>query len=102
MKIGILTQALHGNYGGILQNFANAVLFGEELISPGYDGINELMISNAAYLSEWTGNKKVTLPFDTAEFDRLLKEKQKSSEIKEKTVKNSTDKSCGERWQINW
>ena len=25
---------------GILQNFANAVLFGEELISPGTDGIN--------------------------------------------------------------
>ena len=89
-------------HAGILKNFAGAILYGEELLSPGYDGINELTISNAAYLSEWTGNKKVTLPFDTAEFDRLLKEKQKSSEIKEKTVKNSTDKSCRERWQINW
>ena len=49
-----------------------------------------------------TGNKKVTLPFDTAEFDRLLKEKQISSEIKEKIVKKSTDKSCGKRWQVNW
>ena len=89
-------------HAGILKNFAGAILYGEELLSPGYDGINELTISNAAYLSEWTGNKKVTLPFDTAEFDRLLKEKQKSSEIKEKTVKNSTDKSCGKRWQVNW
>ena len=89
-------------HAGILKNFAGAILYGEELLSPGYDGINELTISNAAYLSEWTGNKRVPLPFDTAEFDRLLKEKQKSSEIKEKTVKNSTDKSCGERWQINW
>ena len=89
-------------HAGILKNFAGAILYGEELISPGYDGINELMISNAAYLSEWSGNKRVTLPFDTAEFDRLLKEKQKSSEIKEKTVKKSNDKSCGGRWQVNW
>ena len=89
-------------HAGILKNFAGAILYGEELLSPGYDGINELTISNAAYLSEWTGNKKVTLPFDTAEFDRLLKEKQISSEIKEKIVKKSTDKSCGKRWQVNW
>ena len=89
-------------HAGILKNFAGAILHGEELLSPGYDGINELMISNAAYLSQWTGNSRIPLPFDTAEFDRLLKEKQKSSEIKEKTVKNSNDKSCGERWQINW
>ena len=89
-------------HAGILKNFAGAILHGEELLSPGYDGINELMISTAAYLSQWTGNSRIPLPFDTAEFDRLLKEKQKSSEIKEKTVKNSTDKSCGERWQINW
>lgn len=89
-------------HAGILKNFAGAILYGEELLSPGYDGINELTISNAAYLSEWTGNKRVPLPFDTAEFDRLLKEKQKSSEIKENTVKKSTDKSCGGRWQVNW
>ena len=89
-------------HAGILKNFAGAILYGKELLSPGYDGINELTISNAAYLSEWTGNKRVPLPFDTAEFDRLLKEKQKSSEIKENTVKKSTDKSCGGRWQVNW
>ena len=89
-------------HAGILKNFAGAILHGEELLSPGYDGINELTISNAAYLSEWTCNKRVPLPFDTAEFDRLLKEKQKSSEIKENTVKKSTDKSCGGRWQVNW
>ena len=89
-------------HAGILKNFARAILYGEELLSPGYDGINELTISNAAYLSEWTGNKRVPLPFDTAEFDRLLKEKQESSEIKENTVKKSTDKSCGGRWQVNW
>ena len=34
-------------HAGILKNFAGAILYGEELLSPGYDGINELTISNA-------------------------------------------------------
>lgn len=49
-------------HAGILQNFANAVIYGEELLAPGYDGINELTVSNAAYLSEWKGNKKSHFP----------------------------------------
>ena len=69
-----------------LKNFAGAILYGEELLSPGYDGINELTISNAAYLSEWTGNKRVPLPFDTAEFDRLLKEKTEKAPKSKKTL----------------
>ena len=47
---------------GILANFAGAILRGEELLSPGADGLNELTISNAAYLSAWTGNRPVSLP----------------------------------------
>lgn len=27
-------------HAGILKNFAGAILYGEELLSPGYDGIN--------------------------------------------------------------
>lgn len=45
---------------------------GEPLLSPGEDGINELTLSNAAYLSQWQGNVPVTLPLDGAAFDRLL------------------------------
>lgn len=89
-------------HAGILQNFANAVIYGEELLAPGYDGINELTVSNAAYLSEWKGNKKITLPFDTAEYDRLLAEKRSNSCTVNKSVKINSDKSCGERWQVKW
>ena len=46
---------------GILQNFADAVIHNEPLISPGSDGINEVQISNAAYLSSWK-DKWVELP----------------------------------------
>lgn len=87
---------------GILQNFANAVIYGEELLAPGYEGINELTVSNAAYLSEWKGNKKILLPFDTAEYDRLLSEKRSNSCRVNKSVKTNSDKSCGERWQVKW
>ena len=59
------------------------------------------MISNAAYLSQWLGNKPVRLPIDGEIFDRLLAERQESSS--EKTV---ADKEiAGEystRWSVKW
>ncbi len=39
---------------GILQNFSDAILHGAPLIAPGEEGIRELALSNAAYLSSWT------------------------------------------------
>ena len=52
---------------GILKNFANAVLYGEKLIAPGYDGLNGLQISNAIHFSDWTG-ETVELPVDGDRF----------------------------------
>lgn len=89
-------------HAGILKNFTGAILYGEELLSPGYDGINELMISNAAYLSQWTGNSRIPLPFDTALFDSELSKKQQNSVIKESAAVSTNDKSCGGRWQVKW
>lgn len=87
---------------GILQNFANAILYGEELLSPGTDGIFELTISNAAYLSSWKENKEISLPFDFDEFDSLL------NELISNSKKRIADKNCPapkeyiERWQVRW
>lgn len=88
-------------HAGILQNFANAILKGEPLIANGREGINELSISNAAYLSQWTGNKSVKLPLDEAEFDRLLRERQESSKMKSAGGKQ-THESYSERWQVRF
>lgn len=87
----------------ILQNFVNAVLFGEELISPGYDGINGLSISNAIHLSDWT-KKTVSLPIDSDEHERLLMEKVKSSKSKSKIVKDDSIKvgKASSRWEVKW
>lgn len=100
--IEIKAQEKETAHRGILQNFANAVLKGEELLSPGYDGINEITISNAAYLSQWSGNKEIKIPFEPQEFDRLLAEKAANSHYKS-IIGNKTAKGeYSKRWQVNW
>lgn len=87
---------------GILRNFADTVLHGAKLLAPGCDGINELTISNAAYLSEWKGNKKISIPFNTAEFDEFLAKKAETSHQKEVSHNAERDKSCESRWRVKW
>lgn len=90
------------SHRGILQNFANAILDGEELIAPGTDGIYELTLSNAAYLSQWQGNSTVALPFDNALFDRLLAQKKMSSHCHEAELDGKENMSYLPRWQVRW
>ena len=58
----------------VVNKFAAAILRGEELTASGVEGINGLMISNAAFLSSWLG-KSVTLPVDEDLFYELLQKK---------------------------
>ncbi|MBE6917522.1 MAG: Gfo/Idh/MocA family oxidoreductase [Ruminococcaceae bacterium] len=91
---------------GILQNFVNHILHHEELISSGYEGINALTISNAAFLSDWIG-KEIALPMDEDLYYELLQEKIKNSKVNlsEKVAKHpANDGSYGtyqERWKGN-
>ena len=87
---------------GILQNFADAVEKGAELIAPGYEGINELTLSNAAYLSDWKGNVEITLPFDADEFDKRLKELSSNSHYQSGEAKDITSVEYKKRWAVNW
>ncbi|MBQ8556110.1 MAG: Gfo/Idh/MocA family oxidoreductase [Clostridia bacterium] len=89
-------------HAGILQNWANSILHGEPLLSPGRDALNELALSNAAYLSQWTGNAPVSLPMDTAAFDRLLEEHAKASALKAAQERTGGSDSYSQRWQVNW
>ena len=86
----------------ILQNFVNSILYGEPLLSPGYDGIRELTIQNAAYLSAWKGNIPVELPFDEAEYDALLAQKQSTSTFSTGNGPDAKHTQYSERWQIKW
>ncbi len=87
-------------HAGILQNFADAVLSGAPLLAPGEEGLNELTISNAAYLSSWT-KRTVELPMDDGEFDRLLAERRESSALKPGGEKQ-THGGYSERWGVKF
>ncbi len=85
---------------GILQNFTNHILHGEELLSSGYEGINGLTISNAAFLADWTG-KEITLPMDEDLFYEELQKRIKTSRHKTAASSGIEDLSgtYNERWQ---
>ncbi len=62
----------------VMNKFAGAILRDEPLVASGQEGINGLMISNAAFLSSWLG-KKVTLPIDENLFYNMIQEKIENS-----------------------
>ena len=91
----------HNGHQAILQNLSDHILKGAELIAPGYDGINELMLQNAAYLSAWTGNVPVSIPFDDAEYDKLLAKHREGIAVSNQS-KVMPGNQYKARWQIEW
>ena len=87
---------------GILKNFADAMLTGAPLIAPGQEGIRELTLSNAAYLSAWTGNEEIALPMDEARFDALLDERARNSAREARASAHDPGGRYNERWQVRW
>lgn len=87
----------------ILQNFTDAVLHGEALIAPGSDGIKELTLSNAAYLSSWTDDW-VELPLDEQAFEQRLKQLVQAESSAKEAVASDDDPSgqYRERWNVRW
>lgn len=89
-------------HAGILQNFTDAILKGTDLLAPGIEGINELAISNAAYLSAWMDDW-VSLPVDGDAFlaqlqQRVALSKQKDN-IKCEKISSGV---YNTRWNIRW
>lgn len=62
----------------VVNAFCAHILRGEPLIAEGYEGINGLTISNAAFLSSWL-DKTVEIPFDEDLFLELLNKKIENS-----------------------
>lgn len=89
-------------HAGILKNFADAILYGTELLAPGTDGINELSLSNAAYLSSAKGGVPVSLPLDGGEFDALLEKLIQNSKEKNGDPNKKYNTTYHDRWQIRW
>jgi len=68
-------------HGAILRNFARHILYGEELIAPGVEGINTVEMINAIILSGAKG-EPVEIPVDRQAYNAFLAEKVKTSKIK--------------------
>ncbi|MBQ8815196.1 MAG: Gfo/Idh/MocA family oxidoreductase [Lachnospiraceae bacterium] len=66
---------------GILNNFADALFKGTELLAKGEDGIRGLTISNAIHLSAWTGETVDVKHFPDERFYELLQEKINHSTV---------------------
>ena len=86
----------------ILNNFADAILDGAELIAPGEEGLNSLSVSNAAYLSSWTDGW-AEIPVDEDAFEKHLAQLCRSEKAVKKTVQVSeTAEKLSERWKVHW
>ena len=98
-------QIVDERYDGhinILGNFARAILFGEKLVSPGQEAINELALSNAAYLSSWTGHE-ISLPLDDELFEEILFTKAKAENTTaRKDERENLQFGYKERWNTKW
>lgn len=75
---------VHGHetaHVGIMNDWVKAIQSGTKLLSPGEEGINGLMISNAMLLSTWTDDW-VELPIDEELFYHELEKRIKKSSFK--------------------
>lgn len=103
---GVISEYSDEEYNGhlnILRNFANAILKNEKLIAPASEAINELIISNGAYLSSWQGGW-IEMSFSQRLFFKLLKRKIANSKAKEHSSyeENLFEKSYKSKWTTNW
>ncbi|WP_425609266.1 Gfo/Idh/MocA family protein [Thalassobacterium sedimentorum] len=75
-------------HNGILKNFTNAILNGEQLIAPAGEGIHSVELANAMLFSAFE-NTSVNLPLDGAAYARLLQSKIENSTYVKPEVKSS-------------
>jgi predicted dehydrogenase len=70
----------------VIENFAEAVLDGGELIAPAAEGLSSVMMANAIMHSSLHGHRPVELPMDEAGFAKELKDLIADSAFAKKTA----------------
>jgi len=68
-----------------MQNFINAILDGEPLITPGPEGIHSVELANAILFSSLLG-KTLELPMDSRAYEKKLNQLIAASKVKKKVV----------------
>ena len=72
-----------GQHLEILQNFTNAILHGETLISPAIEGIHSVELANAVLYSAWQ-NETIKLPLDSSAYKSELQDRIDKSTFKKR------------------
>lgn len=75
-----------------LDNFADAIFDGKPLFTEGVEGINEMTLSNAIYMSDWLNHAPVDIKnFDHDKYYEMLMEKIEKSTFRKDVVKKNLD-----------
>jgi len=74
-----------GQHVEILQNFTDAILHGETLISPAEEGIRSIELANAILLSAWEGGT-LDLPIDAGKYEEELTHRGDTSTFKKREI----------------
>ena len=83
----ITPQGEYTMHAGVIRAFARHILYGEDMIADGCEGLNSLMLANAMLFSAWT-EKTVELPLDAAaeaQYEKMLA--ARAAESREKTAR---------------
>lgn len=88
-------------HNDILRNFAQAVRGEAPLLAPGEEGIRQVMLTNAAYLSAWTDGW-VDVPCDETAFEEQLAARAARSACKSAGPDAPPSGQYSERWKIHW
>lgn len=76
--IDIPVEGPGGQHVAIMQNFADAILEGKDLIAPAVEGIHSVELANAILLSAFE-NRSISLPISSEEYETVLKKKIEQS-----------------------
>ena len=74
-----------GQHQAVLDNFGEAIMSGAELLAPGADGLDSLMLANALTLSGAL-EQKIALPLSAARYRRWLRSKQRAEQSRSQPV----------------
>jgi predicted dehydrogenase len=89
-NVEIPFQNAANGHAVLMQNFVNAIVNGEALITPGAEGIRSVELANVILYSSLVG-QTVELPMDSAAYERRLNELISGSKIEKKVVEVSNE-----------
>ena len=91
-NVGIPYQGHGGQHAAILENFADAILYGKPLIAPAEEGIHSVELANSMLYSSLKG-KPIDLPLDGVAFETELKRLVASSTFTKEAAEDAAAES---------